>query len=218
MADNYAEQYQWIKGDRIGNIEIFAQTKDEWIYFQSGKRINSELLNEFMIAHDPNNPVVHNPIQSNHVAPKQIEVAPGTPGTAGAKGVQSGFIFESGEGEGDDLIRDAHGKVYDKPSNKPEPRRDPALGPAPNATIVAPVKEINPVALLIGKSKKDKIILDIQIELELPKKGVYDVINDSFDIDLNEEIIKDILTKIKDRDLRENFKKSLEEKLNTIYK
>jgi hypothetical protein len=40
---------QWIKGDKIGNIETIIGTDKEWTLFQSGSRISSTLLNEFMI-------------------------------------------------------------------------------------------------------------------------------------------------------------------------
>lgn len=40
---------QWIKGDKIGNVERIANQDGEWTVFQSGARIASELLNEFLI-------------------------------------------------------------------------------------------------------------------------------------------------------------------------
>lgn len=40
---------QWIKGDKIGNVEKIETQDGEWITFQSGSRIATELLNEFLI-------------------------------------------------------------------------------------------------------------------------------------------------------------------------
>ncbi len=46
------EQYQWIKGEKAGNVEIVDHTEDingvHWIYFKSGNRVNKDLLNEFL--------------------------------------------------------------------------------------------------------------------------------------------------------------------------
>ena len=50
---------QWIKGDNAGTIETIIGEDGDWIKFQSGRRINSSLVSEFMInatqgALDPN--------------------------------------------------------------------------------------------------------------------------------------------------------------------
>jgi len=42
-------KFQWIKGDKIGNIETVSGTDHEWTLFESGARISSSLINEFMI-------------------------------------------------------------------------------------------------------------------------------------------------------------------------
>ncbi len=69
---------QWIKGDNTGTIETIIEEDAGWIKFQSGRRINSSLVSEFMIdatqgALDPNdlqlavnsvasqNPIRHKP-------------------------------------------------------------------------------------------------------------------------------------------------------------
>ena len=47
---------QWIKGDKIGNVETVKGTSNEWTLFESGTRISSSLINEFMIpigSYDP---------------------------------------------------------------------------------------------------------------------------------------------------------------------
>jgi len=50
---------QWIKGDNAGTVEAVIDEDGDWIKFQSGRRINSLLVSEFMIdatrgALDPN--------------------------------------------------------------------------------------------------------------------------------------------------------------------
>ena len=45
-------QFEWIKSDRVGETEIFNDLTTEgnmkWINFLSGRRVNAELLNEYM--------------------------------------------------------------------------------------------------------------------------------------------------------------------------
>lgn len=40
---------QWIKGDKIGNVEKLSSQDEEWTVFESGSRIATGLINEFMI-------------------------------------------------------------------------------------------------------------------------------------------------------------------------
>lgn len=49
MSDNETIRLQWIKGDKIGNVETVETEDGEWTLFESGGRINSSLINEFMI-------------------------------------------------------------------------------------------------------------------------------------------------------------------------
>jgi hypothetical protein len=49
---------QWIKGDKIGNVETVKGSDSEWTLFESGARISSSLINEFMIPIGSNDPVL----------------------------------------------------------------------------------------------------------------------------------------------------------------
>lgn len=40
---------QWIKGDKAGSVETILSIDNEWVIFQSGGRISSELIHEFMV-------------------------------------------------------------------------------------------------------------------------------------------------------------------------
>lgn len=40
---------QWIKGDKAGSVETILTIDNEWVIFQSGGRISSELIHEFMV-------------------------------------------------------------------------------------------------------------------------------------------------------------------------
>jgi hypothetical protein len=54
---------QWIKGDKIGNVETIANQDSEWTTFKSGSRIATGLINEFMI------PIEGEPLDLNPVQP-----------------------------------------------------------------------------------------------------------------------------------------------------
>lgn len=40
---------QWVKGDKIGNVEKISTQDGEWTVFQSGARIATSLIHEFMM-------------------------------------------------------------------------------------------------------------------------------------------------------------------------
>jgi hypothetical protein len=47
-------RYQWAKGDNQGTVETVSGTEGEWTLFQSGRRINTSLVEEFMLPIDGN--------------------------------------------------------------------------------------------------------------------------------------------------------------------
>ena len=42
-------KYQWIKGDEQGTLDIFLKEEDGFLTFESGRRCNKELVDEFLI-------------------------------------------------------------------------------------------------------------------------------------------------------------------------
>lgn len=46
------QRLQWSKGEKIGNVEIITTQDSEWTTFNSGARIATDLINEFMIPID----------------------------------------------------------------------------------------------------------------------------------------------------------------------
>jgi hypothetical protein len=62
-------KYQWIKGDKIGNVEDIIDYGQEWITFKNGGRIASSLLNEFMVPIQWDNQVMD--FSSQTEVPKQ---------------------------------------------------------------------------------------------------------------------------------------------------
>jgi hypothetical protein len=57
------ESLQWIKGDKIGNVEQIESHDGEWTIFKSGTRIATALINEFMI------PIEGEPLDLNPIQP-----------------------------------------------------------------------------------------------------------------------------------------------------
>jgi len=51
MSESKKVRYQWIKGERIGQVVTVAEDQKDgkWLYFDNDTRINPELINEFMM-------------------------------------------------------------------------------------------------------------------------------------------------------------------------
>jgi hypothetical protein len=66
------KSFQWIKGDHLGLIEKVSSKEDDvWVYFESGRRINKSIANEFLVSADDDSVIPFDPIEQ--VLP-QIEV------------------------------------------------------------------------------------------------------------------------------------------------
>jgi hypothetical protein len=48
MENTEEVKLQWIKGDKFGNVEIVNGTEDQWTTFESGGRIATTLISEFL--------------------------------------------------------------------------------------------------------------------------------------------------------------------------
>ena len=49
MAEQATQKiYVWIKSERAGKVVVEDKTKDGWLYFTDGSRVNPKLLNEFL--------------------------------------------------------------------------------------------------------------------------------------------------------------------------
>ena len=66
------QSFQWIKGDHLGLIEkVSSKEDDTWVYFESGRRINKSLANEFLVVADDDSVIPFDPIEQTL---PQIEV------------------------------------------------------------------------------------------------------------------------------------------------
>lgn len=62
-------RYQWAKGDNQGTVETVSGVENEWTLFQSGRRINTSLINEFML------PIVDGELDFNPPTPALVKAA-----------------------------------------------------------------------------------------------------------------------------------------------
>jgi hypothetical protein len=69
----FAEKYQWIKGEKSGNVELYHSHDDEWVYFKNGGRISVNLLQEFMLQVEGEVPMDMS-ITKSRPEPRQKEV------------------------------------------------------------------------------------------------------------------------------------------------
>lgn len=194
------ELLQWVKGDNQGLVEEIAERKEEFIYFRSGRRINSAIINEYMI------PINHE---------EQIIQIPG----ADAPGMSLGYKFESDYT--DNIIRDNEGNEF-----RPDHRKEHSINKTSRdlhnnqqeVSIDLQPQKNNPITLLIDKSKKDKIKVTYDFEIEIPNTDVYNIINNSFDVDLDQEIIDIVLSTIDNKQLKKSIEESITKTIKSYYK
>ena len=51
-------QYQWIKGENQGTVETYKDTEGKFLVFESGRRCSSDLIEEFLMKIDIDNPTL----------------------------------------------------------------------------------------------------------------------------------------------------------------
>jgi len=189
------EQYQWVKGERLGEVEFLEKTDTEWAYFSSGRRINVTLMNEYMV------PI--NEYQSPMNIPGQINT-------------QTSYSFQSADE--DDTIRDAEGNVYTQPKPVINKNSNRNINPTVHEQVEVKKKEVNPIRLLLEQATKDEIDVTIQVPIKLPKKAVYKLILDSFDTDIDKEIKDMISEEINIEKMKQVILESVDNTIKNYYK
>jgi lipopolysaccharide export LptBFGC system permease protein LptF len=188
-------KYQWVKGDNQGILEEVKESDNEWVTFNSGRRISQELINEYMI------PINHE---------SQIIDVPNTTST------QS---YSFSQDDTNNAIRDAEGNVYTVPKEpKSQVKTNKLLG-TNEQNLVPPVQKetSSPIKLLIRKSLKDKIKVSYEFEIEIPKTSVYDIINDSFDVELESEILEEVISKLNMKDIKTSVEEAIANQIMLHY-
>jgi len=69
---------QWIKGDKIGNVETIKEQDSEWTIFDSGGRISNSLLDEFLFRIDHDDQILSFK-QPNVVTETKTQIKEGAP-------------------------------------------------------------------------------------------------------------------------------------------
>lgn len=205
------KELQWIKGDHIGTVETLDKTEDEWTYFKSGRRIKSDLINEFMISEKED---IGSPRRNKNPSHQQSNTNTYKP-NYNFEDNNDNVITDPDTGESIDVAQLRH-KERQESINKPKELE--SVNTTEQSTPNFKKKKEGPITLLINKSKKDTIKVNYEFDIEIPKKSVYDIIEDSFDTNLNQEIIDVVLASIDIKTLKESVEESINNTIKNYYK
>ena len=159
----YAEKYQWIKGDKTGNVEQYLSHDNEWVYFIGGGRIKSEIMPEYMLQVDADTPLdfsVSLKNQSKKSPPANIQV--------------------------------------DKPERVTH-------------------EEANPVKSLLKRASKQSLNCVYSFDIQIPKQSVYNLIQDSFEAEIDSIVLDLIMSDISKDGLYENVKEQIKKQILKFY-
>ena len=123
----------------------------------------------------------------------------------------------------DNTVRDEEGNTYQipKPSSikpKPSPKTNVNKVEEKSTPPVKKKEKSNPIQILIQKSNKDKVNIEVPVKIEIPKKGVYKILKDSFDEDIDTEILNLIFEDISINKIKELIKESIKAEIKNHYK
>lgn len=66
----YSEKYQWVRGEKAGQIEVYSSHDNEWVYFLGGSRIAVNLISDYMMdynGHGLDLEITKQPVLSKHI-------------------------------------------------------------------------------------------------------------------------------------------------------
>lgn len=191
--------YQWQKGEYLGEYSIAVDTIQEddmnFIVFKDGRRINTDLVNEFLI---PVNSEEEGFIFSEEIINDIVT-------QVGKDGVKYDI---PGPDHGKKLIKKVAKKVAKTPVVAQESK-------ATNIKKSNPIPSSDPMIALLDRAKKKMVTFDIKLSLSTINQETFHILSENFDNSedmileyLYENIDKDVLkTKIKEY-LRQNLAKS----------
>jgi hypothetical protein len=170
MIESTIEQdsvYQWIKGDRTGEMVKFKEisedeTGDQFVNFTDGTRIRSSLFQEYLIHSEVE-------IDNDEIFGRNL------PSTTDRR-LQVGNV---------------------------------SVG---NVVSVVSKKSNSPIRVLLEKQKPNWVKINIELEINIPTKDLYEILSNSFD-DAEKEIIDFCTEELE----MEDIKKALGETLKKIY-
>ena len=86
MENKEKEKLQWIKGDKIGSVETINTTEGDWTVFDSGGRISTNLIKEFL------QPVIGTPLDFSNTPTQPPTIKKGKNKTKASKSATSSPI------------------------------------------------------------------------------------------------------------------------------
>tara|TARA_B100001094_G_C17832981_1_gene624146 strand:- start:36 stop:575 length:540 start_codon:yes stop_codon:yes gene_type:complete len=159
--------WQWVKGEKSGDVVTIKNIDDKWINFNEGGRLSKDLQNEFIQQLDAD-------IAGEFVKPQM-------------------------------LIND--------PLNV-------SASPKKIQEVVIPKKEISPIRVLFNKQKKNnKVKLLLEFPVNIPTKGVYELMSTSFDKkEVNEQLESFILDQLSEDEILDCLHNSVKSLIESKYK
>jgi hypothetical protein len=162
--------WQWIKGDNSGNVVTFKDEGPQWITFNEGGRIATDLRDEFLQQLDPD-------IAGEFVKPNQSNIDPLNVGGTNV---------------------------------------------TPNTEVpITPLEQsISPIRVLFNKQKKNnKVKLLLEFPVNIPTKGVYELMSTSFDpTEVNEQLESFILDQLSEDEILDCLHSSVQSLIESKYK
>lgn len=181
MSEEVKHRYQWLKGEKVNQIENFVEEKIEkgitWLYFESGNRINKMLLADYM-----------------------LQLRPGQEGAANDLDIS---------------------EINQDPTKIPVPKAQPNPLGATVAPSAQTLKSKSPIRELLEKASKAKNSernITLKYKVFYPKKATYNVLKESFGIDVKKEVIDHIYDQIvNDQSFKKEMLKTIKELVNSAY-
>lgn len=163
LEDPYQQnqKFQWISGEHIGKVETVNCELDEFTFFESGRRIYTNMIGEMM-----------------------------TPA--------------NGELLIDEVIDEGTTDVQlQQPTDNVQPPTDIAK------------EKISPVIELLKKMKNPETIeVNVQVKVNVPSEGMFSLLRDSFEDELESDFKKFVSDQIDDKKIKEAINESIQNILN----
>jgi|TARA_R110000851_G_scaffold323177_1_gene489659 hypothetical protein len=163
------KHWQWIKGDLSGDVVTFKDEGPQWITFNEGGRIATDLRDEFLQQLDPD-------IAGEFIKPNATGMDPLNISAP----VTTGVISDS----------------------------------------VTPIKQTSPIRVLFNKQKKNsKVKLLLEFPVNIPPKGMYELMSTSFDKDeVDEQLQSFILDQLSEDEILDCLHNSVQSLIESKYK
>lgn len=185
MSEEVKRRYQWLKGEKVNQIEVFTEEKIEkgitWLYFESGNRINKMLLTDYM-----------------------LQLLPGQEGAAND--------LDISEINTDPTKTPAY-KAQTNPLG--EVTMSSKTRTVAASVIKSPIRELLEKA---SKAKNSERNITLKYKVFYPKKATYNVLKESFGVDVKKEVIDHIYDQIvNDQSFKKEMLKTIKELVNSTY-